>query len=122
LKFLFRFTTYILFNTSDAENQNPPSLLFSSQLKEFQESYVKMDVAQKWFLSSGKCVEDTIYEHCKQLPVETYLHSWIIDLDDEETEMLFNVEEWNEIRHTLRKLPEVDGNFANSMMRFSDVS
>ncbi|GBC10693.1 hypothetical protein RclHR1_09830002 [Rhizophagus clarus] len=65
---------------SGAEDQSPPSLLLSSQLKEFQESYEKMNVAQKWFLSSGKCVEDTIYEHCKQLPVETYLHSWIIDL------------------------------------------
>jgi hypothetical protein len=97
-------------------------LLVSSQLKEFRESYAKMNVAQKWFLSSGKCVEDTIFEHCKQLPIETYLHSWIIDLDDREAEMLFNVEEWNEIRHTVRELPEVDRTFAQSMIRFFDVS
>ena len=97
-------------------------MLLSSQLKEFQESYVKMNVAQKWFLSNGKCVEDTIYEHCKQLPVETYLHSWIIDLDDQEAEMLFSVEEWNEIRHTVRELPAVDRTFAESMIRFSNVS
>ena len=97
-------------------------MLLLTQLKEFQESYAKMNVAQKWFLSSGKCVEDTIYEHCKQLPVETYLHSWIIDLDDQEAEMLFNVEEWNEIRHTVREPPEVDRTFAESMIRFSNVS
>ena len=97
-------------------------MLLSSQLKEFQESYAKMNVAQKWFLSSRKCVEDTIYEYCKQLPVETYLHSWIIDLDDQEAEMLFNVEEWNEIRYTVREPPEVDRTFAGSMIRFSNVS
>ncbi|GET00917.1 hypothetical protein GLOIN_2v1552276 [Rhizophagus clarus] len=79
------------------------------------------EVYKVWFLSNGKCVEDTIYEHCKQLPVETYLHSWIIDLDDQEVEMLFSVEEWNEIRHTVRELPEVDRTFAESMIRFSNV-
>ncbi|CAG8508934.1 1060_t:CDS:10 [Gigaspora rosea] len=70
--------------------ESPSSLLLSSKLKEFQKSYVKMNVAQKWFLSSGKCVEDTIYEYYYQ-----------------EIEMLFSVEEWNEIRHTVRELPEV---------------
>ncbi|GES81485.1 hypothetical protein GLOIN_2v1495160 [Rhizophagus clarus] len=56
---------------SGAEDQSPPSLLLSSQLKEFQESYEKMNVAQKWFLSSGKCVEDTIYEHSTSKPQHT---------------------------------------------------
>ncbi|CAI2191842.1 13406_t:CDS:2 [Funneliformis geosporum] len=86
---------YILLSEYDDEwityqGQSLPPLLVSSQLKEFQESYAKMNVAQKWFLSSGKFVEDTIFEHCKVLSIETYLHSWIIDLDDQEAEMLFN--------------------------------
>ena len=81
-----------------------------------------MSKAQKWVLSSGKCVEDTIFEHCKQQPVESLLHSWIIDLDDREAESLFTTEEWNEIQRTVKKLPELNHIFADSIMRFSNVS
>lgn len=81
-----------------------------------------MNAPQKWVLSSKKCVEDTIFEYCKRQPSESYLHSWIIDLDDQEVEKLFDIEELNEIRHAVRVLPEVDRTFAESMMRFSKVS
>ncbi|CAG8614654.1 6629_t:CDS:10, partial [Cetraspora pellucida] len=74
----------------------------------------------KWFLTSGKYVENTIFEHCKELTNESLLHSWIIDLDDQEAEELFTTEEWNEIRHEVQ-LPEVNETFVKSMMRFSDV-
>ncbi|GBC05148.1 hypothetical protein RclHR1_06060006 [Rhizophagus clarus] len=106
---------------SDVEDQSPPPLLLSSQLKNFRESYEKMNASQKWVLSSKKCVEDAIFEYCKQQPSESYLHSWIIDLDDQEVEKLFDVEELNEIRYAVRELPKVDRAFAESMMRFSDV-
>ncbi|CAG8811028.1 4527_t:CDS:2, partial [Dentiscutata erythropus] len=82
---------YIL---NGAEDKSPSSLLLLSQLMEFQEFY--------------------------QLPVENYLHSWIIDLDDQEAEILFSVEEWNEIRYTVRKLLEVDRTFAESIIRFAN--
>jgi hypothetical protein len=81
-----------------------------------------MNKVQKWVLASGKCVEDTIFEHCKKLSIETYLHSWIIDLDDQEAERLFTMEEWDEIKGEAHKLPKVDKTFAESMMRFSEVS
>ncbi|CAG8708360.1 12558_t:CDS:2 [Funneliformis caledonium] len=88
---------------SDIEGQNPQSLLISSQLENFLESYKKMNVAHKWVLSSGKCVEDTFFKHCERLPVESLLHSW------------------NGMKSSMQsKLPEVDRAFANSMMRFSD--
>ncbi|RGB25445.1 hypothetical protein C1646_459379 [Rhizophagus diaphanus] len=80
-----------------------------------------MNVAHKWVLSSKKCVEDILFEHCERLPVESLLHSWVIDLDDQETESLFTTEEWNEIKRAVKKLPEVDSSFAGSMMRFADV-
>lgn len=66
-----------------------------------------MSKAHKWALRSGKCVEDIIFEHCKELTNESLLHSWIIDLDDYEAEELFTREEWDEIRHEVQ-LPEVD--------------
>jgi hypothetical protein len=37
----------------------------------------------------GQCVENTIFEHCNVLPVESLLLSWIIDLDDQEAGPLF---------------------------------
>jgi hypothetical protein len=97
-------------------------LLILSQLEDFRESYKKMNVAHKWVLSSGRCVEDTLFEHCKRLQVESLLHSWVIDLDDQEADSLFTTVEWNEIQRAVKELPEADRTFADSMMRFSDVS
>ncbi len=77
---------------------------------------------QKWILSSGTCVENVIFEYCKNLSAESLMHSWIIDLDDQEVESLFTVEEWKEIHCEIRKLPEVDETFVKSMMRFANVS
>ncbi|PKY60380.1 hypothetical protein RhiirA4_412697 [Rhizophagus irregularis] len=80
-----------------------------------------MNKTRKWILSSGTCVEDVIFKHCNKLSAESLLHSWIIDLDDIEAEALFTVEEWKEIRREIRKLPEIDETFIDSMMRFADV-
>ncbi|CAI2186185.1 20208_t:CDS:2, partial [Funneliformis geosporum] len=107
------------YEPSDVED--PPPLLTSSQFKCFDESYAKMKKTQKWILSSGTCVEDVIFEYCKELSAESLLHSWIIDLDDQEAENLFTNEEWLEIRSEIRKLPKVDETFVNSMLRFANV-
>ncbi|CAG8619820.1 3409_t:CDS:1, partial [Acaulospora colombiana] len=79
-----------------------------------------MSEDQNWILKSGKCVEDTIFRHSRILPTETYLHSWIIDIRDEDTESLFTVEEWDEIKNEDLKFPEVDEAFTESMMRFAN--
>ncbi|CAG8477537.1 1350_t:CDS:10 [Rhizophagus irregularis] len=52
---------------------------------------------------------------------ESLIHSWIIDLNDREAEAQFTVEEWKEIRCEIRKLPEFDESFVDSMMRFADT-
>ncbi|GET63621.1 hypothetical protein GLOIN_2v1774909 [Rhizophagus irregularis DAOM 181602=DAOM 197198] len=52
---------------------------------------------------------------------ESLIHSWIIDLNDREAEAQFTVEEWKEIRCEIRKLPEFDESFVDSMMRFADI-
>ncbi|CAG8502776.1 32845_t:CDS:10 [Gigaspora margarita] len=103
---------------SDIEDPSPP--LIPSQLKDFHECFANMSKAHKWFLASGKCVENTIFEHCKELTNESLLHSWIIDLDDQEAKELFTTEEWNEIRHEVQ-LPKVNETFVKSMMRFSNI-
>jgi hypothetical protein len=40
----------------------------------------------------------------------------IIDLDDNKAEVLFIVEEWKEICCEIKKLPEIDKTFIDSMM------
>ncbi|RHZ81994.1 hypothetical protein Glove_115g92 [Diversispora epigaea] len=107
--------------TSDVDDQKSPPLLILSQLEDFHKFFTKMNKVQKWVLTSGKCVEDTIFKHCKELSIETYLHSWIIDLEDREAERLFTIEEWDEIKHEVQKLSEVDKTFAESMMRFANA-
>ncbi|CAG8689651.1 7436_t:CDS:10, partial [Cetraspora pellucida] len=110
-----------VYTPSDIEDQNPPPPLIPSQLKDFHKYFTDMSKAHKWVLTSGKCIEDTLFEHCKELPNESLLHSWIIDLDDREAEELFTIEEWKEIQRETRKFPEVDETFVESMMRFADV-
>ncbi|RHZ44461.1 hypothetical protein Glove_724g18 [Diversispora epigaea] len=43
-------------------------------------------------LTSGKCIEDTLFEHYKKLPNKLLLHSWIIDLNDQKAKELFTIE------------------------------
>ncbi|PKY38646.1 hypothetical protein RhiirA4_451670 [Rhizophagus irregularis] len=50
---------------------------------------------------------------------ESLIHSC---LNDREAEAQFTVEEWKEIRCEIRKLPEIDESFVDSMMRFADCS
>ncbi|CAB4428548.1 unnamed protein product [Rhizophagus irregularis] len=49
---------------------------------------------------------------------ESLIHSC---LNDREAEAQFTVEEWKEIRCEIRKLPEIDESFVDSMMRFADI-
>ncbi|CAG8651409.1 43263_t:CDS:10, partial [Gigaspora margarita] len=81
---------FVLEKMFGAKDESPSSLLLLLQLKEFQESYVKINMAQKWFLLNRKCVEDSIYEHYNQ-----------------KAEMLFSIKEWNEICYIVRKLLEL---------------
>ncbi|CAB4435684.1 unnamed protein product [Rhizophagus irregularis] len=65
---------------------------------------------KKWFLESGKCVEDELYAFGKQCRFEHLAHSFVIDPDDETyyQNKLFTSEELEEIRETESKdLPKM---------------
>ena len=81
-----------------------------------------MNQYSKWILSSGRCVEDIIFQKGTQLPAESLLHSWVIDLDDLGTKRLFTENEWQEIVSEICKKPKVDEFFAKSLARFRNVS
>ncbi|KAF0514689.1 c2h2-type zinc finger transcription factor [Gigaspora margarita] len=71
----------------------------------------------KMALPSGIYAEDVLYNHGKHLSTESLVHSWIIDIDDEDIAKLLKKEGWSEI---ITK-PEVEQKFAQSLMRFSTV-
>lgn len=57
--------------------------LYISQLKEdFKKTYNKMEENKKWYLSTGKCVEDELYCFGMQCSVEHQVHSFIVDTSD----------------------------------------
>ncbi|CAG8816971.1 7791_t:CDS:2, partial [Racocetra persica] len=119
--FAFYNNDYSDFIPSDIEYQSPQPSVIPLQLEYFCKFFEKMDENRKWILESGKCVENTIFKHCKELNTETYLHSWIIDLEDQDAERLFTTEEWNEIKSEAPKLPKVNPTFAEFIMKFVDI-
>ncbi|KAI7905775.1 uncharacterized protein BX663DRAFT_468531 [Cokeromyces recurvatus] len=50
---------------------------------EFEKSYSKLNNAYKWMLSTGKIVEDALYNFSKKLLVDHPSNSFIIDVDDQ---------------------------------------
>lgn len=58
----------------------------------------------------------------KQVPRESYAHSYILDADDQDIRDLFTGEEWDAIAPLLLPLPTVDASLASFMHKFADVS
>ncbi|RGB21889.1 hypothetical protein C1646_94305 [Rhizophagus diaphanus] len=66
-------------------------------LIKFEEAYSKLDQNCMWTLESGRKVEEVIYEFARNLPVESNLHSFIINDADANAKSLFSDVEWKEI-------------------------
>ncbi|CAJ0866298.1 7646_t:CDS:10 [Entrophospora sp. SA101] len=81
-----------------------------SSISEFKDSYRGMKNEKKWYLTSGKCVEDALYAFGNQWRFDHLAHSFIIDPDDESyiKNNIFTSEELKEICNTEAKdLPEM---------------
>ncbi|CAJ0833909.1 12859_t:CDS:2, partial [Entrophospora sp. SA101] len=81
-----------------------------SNMIEFKNTFQKMDNDKKWFLRSGRCVEDELYAFGMKCRFEHLAHSFIIDPDDKTyiQNKVFTSEELGEIRNTEAKdLPQV---------------
>ncbi|CAG8652257.1 1218_t:CDS:2 [Gigaspora margarita] len=76
-----------------------------SSMLEFEHTFQEMRKEKKWFLKSGKCVEDELYAFGKQCRFEHLAHSFIIDPDDETCYQnnVFTSEELEEIHDTESK-------------------
>ncbi|CAG8486407.1 11569_t:CDS:2 [Racocetra fulgida] len=81
-----------------------------------------MDLNKKWQLTTGKIVEDTIYEYGINLGEESLIHSWILDLEDVRLQQLFTTDEWHEIMtQNLQEVPKIPEELAQHMVLYAEV-
>ncbi len=88
------------YESSDESSESPIEV----DLQKFEEAYLAMDSGCMWTLSSGRKVEQVIYEFSRNLHEESYLHSFIINDADVIAKKLFSQEEWEEITNSEIKL------------------
>ncbi|RUP49019.1 hypothetical protein BC936DRAFT_143464 [Jimgerdemannia flammicorona] len=94
-------------NVNEPEEGNTDGLK-ENGLNGFMETYRQMSNGKKWKMSSGTIVENILFENCKSDKDELLAHSWIIDLDNTETEAMFDAKDWQEITDAMRPPPKVD--------------
>ncbi|KAG9297727.1 hypothetical protein G9A89_011242 [Geosiphon pyriformis] len=94
----------------------------SASIEEFTNTFRAMLNERKWRLSTGKLVEDALYEFGSKCMEEHLSHSFVLDPDDISyaNEGIFTMAELNEIRaHKERNLPEMPQNLLNYLMTYA---
>ncbi|KAG0642379.1 hypothetical protein HOY80DRAFT_639417 [Tuber brumale] len=85
-----------------------------------------MDDGDKWVLTSGRRVENVIYEACEAMDFDTFASSpaqlLILDTSDPVVKGWFSKNEWNEITARLSPLPDADEMLVDSFQRFYSVN
>ncbi|KAG0642381.1 hypothetical protein HOY80DRAFT_639515 [Tuber brumale] len=88
--------------------------------------YEQMDDGDKWVLTSGRRVENVIYEACEAMDFDTFASSpaqlFILDTSDPVVKGWFSKNEWNEITARLSPLPDADEMLVDSFQRFYSVN
>ncbi|CAG8683761.1 8493_t:CDS:2, partial [Rhizophagus irregularis] len=95
---------------NDDDDDEIDKEMCEASMLEFERTFQGMRKEKKWFLESGKCVEDELYAFGKQCQFEHLAHSFVIDPDDETyyQNKVFTSEELEEIRETESKdLPKM---------------
>ncbi|RUS24842.1 hypothetical protein BC938DRAFT_473000, partial [Jimgerdemannia flammicorona] len=93
----------------------------SSMWKEVEEVFRRMNDSQKWKLSTGKVVEDALFEYAIQCKFEHLSQSFIVDPDD--TNGVFTEEELTEIEETdTKSLPDIPIDLMKYMNSFRKSS
>ncbi|GBC08304.1 hypothetical protein RclHR1_08000001 [Rhizophagus clarus] len=90
--------------------------------KNLMKVYEKFQDSRKWVLSTGKVVEDVLYNFASKCSYEHASHSFIIDPTDQSyiKEGIFTEEELNEIKtHKKRDLPEIPEDLLGYLMTFA---
>ncbi|RGB21936.1 hypothetical protein C1646_776959 [Rhizophagus diaphanus] len=85
--------------------------------------YRKMETRSKWRLSTGKYVEDALFDFGMAAEYEHLAHSFIIDPDDETYNSIFTEEELDEIRtYNSKELPKVPDDLLEYLLKYDEDS
>lgn len=76
----------------------------------------------KWYLPSGACVENTLYECFMDVTEECAVHSWVINTQDDCVRICFSPPDWKAICDAIPPLPNPDEKYVRYLERFMDVS
>ncbi|CAG8547968.1 13436_t:CDS:2, partial [Funneliformis caledonium] len=94
----------------NANNKEVVEEMQNTDYENFTERYQNMDNDRKWKLTTGKIVEDSLYEFGMRCKYEHLCHSFIVDPNDYNyiVESVFTLEELNEIKeYKYKKLPNM---------------
>lgn len=93
---------------------------------EWADTYRSFSDHQKWFLKSGRAVEDVLYKQGVNSPrdsaISSLLRSWIVAVDNSTMKSWFSTAEWDEIISSVPRLPQPDTTFVQSLVRFHAVT
>src|ERR1044072_4489588 len=107
-------------NCTPTETEQETDEVSLIDLEKFKETYQELDSNQMWTLKSGRKVEVVIYEFARDLPRESYLHSFIINDVDVEAKSLFTNEEWEEITTSeVKDKPSLEQSYINLLKAYT---
>ncbi|KAG9290229.1 hypothetical protein G9A89_022205 [Geosiphon pyriformis] len=86
----------------------------------FRQAYEKIPETSKLKLSSGKVVEEVLFNYIKNSDYEHHAHSYIINYDDQEIRELFSEEEWKELTKDQLGIPVVPLDIAKEVSKYGN--
>ncbi|KAI8076331.1 uncharacterized protein BX664DRAFT_270964, partial [Halteromyces radiatus] len=96
----------------------------SGSITEFKNNYANMIESRKWKLNcSQRFVENSLYEYGMKLKKESCVHSFILDVDNEDFRGLFEDDGWEEIECTnIKEGPPLPNNVDRLLHDFNKDS
>ncbi|CAI2184769.1 8552_t:CDS:2 [Funneliformis geosporum] len=98
----------------DEEDDTPPKV----DKVAYRLAYDAIPDTSKLRLSTGKIVEDVLFEFAKEMDYEHHAHSYIVDFDDEDIKALFDEEEWKELTKDPIGIPPVPHEIAKELTKY----
>ncbi|CAG8836109.1 5247_t:CDS:2, partial [Gigaspora margarita] len=86
--------------------------------KFFREAHKPIPNSLKMWLSTGKIVEDVLFNFCKNMDYEHHAHSYNIDYDDTEVKALFTETEWQELTYDRLGAPSIPVDIAKELLTY----
>ncbi|CAG8697666.1 936_t:CDS:2, partial [Funneliformis caledonium] len=109
----------IVHRTEKHKRDEPPRCLNCDAEVAFRMAYDAIPETSKLRLSStGRIVEDILFEFAKDMDYEHHAHSYIVDFDDEDIKALFDEEEWKELTKDKIGVPSIPCDIAKELAKY----